>query len=429
MEAMQLGTSCVEITPVHPVPLAGFAHRIGVWEKVERRLYLRAWMFEQAGPDGSPARALFVQADIIWWGPERVGKLLSELEDQTGIPRSSIILHASHTHSGPQTSSWFLPILGVMEEGYVSYLEDQLFKAVRLASGNMEKVQLSRGAGTCRIGINRRKAVDGSIVMAPNPDGVTDPEVSVIRFTRLSDGRDKGILFHYTCHTTTTSDNAVSSEFAGAAVESLQTTVGEDVLVSFVQGCCGDIRPALIKEGAFHRGDAEDVTRFGEELANAVRSVLASRMDPLDPLPLISKRTVVDLPFESQPSSEELAQQAGQPGYIGQWASLLLAQPERNRPSAAMELSLIRLADGFGMVAMNGEVVVEYGLAVKKLSSDALWPVAYSNGMIGYVPTAAQVREGGYEGRESAPYFGLPAAFSPELEARLLGGIKELLAE
>jgi hypothetical protein len=48
-------------------------------------------------------------------------------------------------------------------------------------------------------------------------------------------------------------------------------------------------------------------------------------------------------------------------------------------------------------------------LYIKQLSQGGTLPLGYSNGMVGYVPTAAQIAEGGYEGDSSSVSFGLPA--------------------
>jgi len=76
----------------------------------------------------------------------------------------------------------------------------------------------------------------------------------------------------------------------------------------------------------------------------------------------------------------------------------------------------LALAEGFAVLAMNAEVVVEYGLYLKSASNKAVVPLAYSDGMIGYIPTAKQLGEGGYEPIDSTYYFGLPAPFAPEAE-------------
>jgi hypothetical protein len=54
-------------------------------------------------------------------------------------------------------------------------------------------------------------------------------------------------------------------------------------------------------------------------------------------------------------------------------------------------------------------------------------PVGYSNGMVGYVTTARQIEEGGYEPVESSRYYGLPAPFAPEIEPILESAIASIV--
>ena len=70
---------------------------------------------------------------------------------------------------------------------------------------------------------------------------------------------------------------------------------------------------------------------------------------------------------------------------------------------------------------------MEYGLFIKKQSGGSVLPLPYSNGMIGYVPTADQLSEGGYEASESTKFFGLPAPFDPSLERRIREAVAALM--
>lgn len=114
-------------------------------------------------------------------------------------------------------------------------------------------------------------------------------------------------------------------------------------------------------------------------------------------------------------------------GYLGEWSRLMLSEPSRLAPTIPLRLSFVQLAHGLAFIAMNGEVVVDYGLYVKELTKKQVLPLAYSNGMIGYVPTAKQLEEGGYESKDSFYYFGLPAPFSDELETRIKEGIRKII--
>lgn len=389
-----MGAAKIDITPVSPVPLAGFASRVGVSSGVSHPLYARIFVFQQRNFLGINRTALVVSADLIWWGPERIKALREKISVRWGIDEKAIILHATHNHSGPQTSNRFALAIGQIDENYVKMLDRKLLAGIELAFKQIEPVYMEVGKGKCHIGINRRKQFNGQIIMAPNEDGLTDPEVNVFRFY-TPEGKIKGVWIHYTCHPTTTADNLVSSEFPGVAVKAVENKLGEEVVVAYLQGCCGDISPALIEDDKFHSGTDQDVNKLGIKLANVTLKILRQSMHSLAPCKLDSQFMKVSLPLQSQPLSH-----------------------------ISIELLLLNIAEGLTILAMNGEIVVEYGLFIKKYFDGNVLPVAYSNGMIGYVPTANQIAEGGYEPAESFVYFNLPAPLAPEAEKILIQAIK-----
>ena len=109
------------------------------------------------------------------------------------------------------------------------------------------------------------------------------------------------------------------------------------------------------------------------------------------------------------------------------------------------------MARGLVLLAANAELVVEYGLYAKKLAAGGVrdreiaagedasgssgrgtlrvLPMGYTNGMIGYIPTAAQIAEGGYESFWSTPYFLLPSPLSPAAERIVKQSLHALLAD
>lgn len=423
---LRLGVVTVDITPERPLPLAGFAHRHSVFESIDRPLFAKVWLFENGGAAGlEPERALVVQADLIWWGSERVTKLALAIRERWGLPESSVILHASHTHFGPQTSCLFTPSLGLPDVRYIRLLETKLMDGIAEAFGRLEPVTIERGSGECNIGIHRRRRKGVKMTMAPNPEGPSDPEVVVIRF-RASSGKVAGVWFHYACHPTTTGDNSVTSEFPGVAMEIVERAIGEGAAASFLQGCCGDIRPALIRDAQFYRGDTTDIVELGRTLADEVIHVLQSPMEVLPCSSIRSERLTIALPFQRMPGIEDLQNEAARGGISGEWSRLLLSYPERLLPSIPLELSCLNLAQGLSLLAINAETVVEYGLFAKSLAGGVL-PLPYSNGMIGYLPTESQLREGGYESEESGYYFGLPSPFAHSVEQLVKGGAALLL--
>ncbi|MDF2725592.1 MAG: hypothetical protein K0Q59_5269, partial [Paenibacillus sp.] len=263
---LQLGTAKVDITPRLPIHLAGFGSRRSLCEDVSQRLYARAWLFKRNDGTGNEGSLLLVQGDLIWWGSEWIAPMSQRITEKWGIPPDRTLFHASHTHGGPQTTRQFCDSLGIMEPSYIHFLMEQVDHAVQIAHDCVETVTVERGSGACAsIGINRRLPKQGKIEMAPNPAGLVDPEVTVIRFCTPAK-QVKGVLFHFACHPTTTSDNRVTSEYCGAAMEELDRQLG-DGISCFLQGCCGDVRPALHKDGAFFSGNERDVREAGGQLA------------------------------------------------------------------------------------------------------------------------------------------------------------------
>lgn len=391
---LELGTAKIDITPRFPVPLAGFATRTGSYDRVLSPLFARIFCFRSHA--GAPI--ILISADLIWWGSERIESLREKIRAIRGAGNATVLLHATHNHSGPQTSEILSPEIGQASTAYLEQLDEAVLNGIPRALVNLEPVSTERGTADCHIGIHRRRLIDGSIQMAPNPDGPIDTECSVICFKTLS-GSIKAVLVHFTCHPTTTAANSISAEFCGAAMTSLENELGDDVIAAYLQGCCGDIRPAMIRDDQFYRGDDEDVQRLGCELRKVVMNVLSRPMEPCQDSRLTSVESELNLFFENRPDTV----------------------------SATLTMMKVNLAQNISFLTFNAEMVVAYGLFVKQRSHGACLPLGYSNGMIGYVTTERQLAEGGYEAREAFPYFGMPGPFTASTERRLRQKIEELL--
>ncbi|CAG7621528.1 hypothetical protein PAESOLCIP111_02347 [Paenibacillus solanacearum] len=410
---MFLGTSKIDITPVAPVPLCGFASRSdkGPFESVSLPLYARVFYFRSDNSAGESHSAILVSADLIWWGSDRVPLLRRKIRDRLKIEH--VILHGSHTHSGPQTSALFSDLLGKVDPAYVAYLESRLLEGIEAAVGNAELVTMARGRGGCDIAINRRGWNNGESVIGPNPEGPVDHELQVIRFMAVG-GRVKALLVHYACHPVITRENRVSSEFIGVAMEQLEEAFGDGTVAAYIQGTCGDINPA--EGGDICCGGDIEVCRMGQRLAHAVERVLLGRLEPLESAAIQSKTAEIALPLQRLPRHEELEALQNDAGVMGDWSRFLLRSPEYLTDRLTLEITKLTLADGLVLVAMNGEIVVEYGLFLKRISNGTILPMGYSNGMIGYLPTAEQLAIGGYEPLKSTYYFRMPAPFEPSVE-------------
>ena len=82
-------------------------------------------------------------------------------------------------------------------------------------------------------------------------------------------------------------------------------------------------------------------------------------------------------------------------------------------------VQLIRFGQELTLVALAGEVVVDYSLRLKselKHETRAVWVAGYSNDVFGYVPSLRVLSEGGYEGGGAMRYTALPGPFAANVE-------------
>ena len=90
----------------------------------------------------------------------------------------------------------------------------------------------------------------------------------------------------------------------------------------------------------------------------------------------------------------------------------------------------LALGDQLTLVALSGEVVVDYAIRLQKeLGGEgrAFWVAAYANDVVGYIPSVRVLKEGGYEGGEA--YYGSiwPVPFAEDIESIVVGAASEVV--
>lgn len=94
-----------------------------------------------------------------------------------------------------------------------------------------------------------------------------------------------------------------------------------------------------------------------------------------------------------------------------------------------LRLIMLELTEGLALLGFDAEVTVEYGLWLKNWSNGRVLPIPYTNGMIGYVVTAEQVRQGGYEPDDSYPYVYRSGRFTTGAEEIIRSTSRHLLTD
>jgi hypothetical protein len=172
----------------------------------------------------------------------------------------------------------------------------------------------------------------------------------------------------------------------------------------FVQGCGADSNPLP----RYHSNDEALIQRslalskmYGKVLAEAVDLTLSGKLAPLAG-PIRTTFEYVDIPFESMPPRDELdRRRAGKdPERKAQADRILRALEAGNKPPATQPyaIQVCRFGDGLKLIALAGEVVVDFALRIKAAYGwEDTWMAAYSNDVPGYIPSRRVLLEGGYE--------------------------------
>jgi len=422
----RVGVARTDITPAQPVWMAGYAARKHPAEGTVHPLWAKALVLE----DQRGERAVIVTTDLIGLVREVCDKIGTRVKDQTGIERERIVLNSSHTHCGPVVLGC-ADIAHHMEAEdvaaaarYRDELEAKIAKLIERACANMQAAKLAFGEGEATFAMNRRKVHAQGYRISPNPEGPVDHVVPVLVASDEND-RPLAVLFGYACHNTTLGGDfyLYNGDYAGFAQIELEAK-HPGTTAMFMIGCGADSNPQP-------RGELKHAEEHGKELAAAVEQVLSGKLDPVrGPISVAFERA--DLPFVDPPTKEELEKRRGEGNVYEQRLTELLleriAKQGKVDDSYPYPVQVVRFGDDLTMVALAGEVVVDYVLRLRKeLDSKRLWVAGYTNEVFAYVPSERVLAEGGYEGGGAMVYFGWHGPFKPGVEDRVVGLVKKLV--
>lgn len=422
---LKVGVGRRSITPETEMWLGGYAARKTPSTGKLHEIFAKAIAFE----DDAGSRAVVVAIDLVGVTPE-VSRRVAELVQQSHeLPRDRLMLTVTHTHSAPVIRGNLESMYPLDEtqrrlvHEYTDALPGKIAGAVGDAINSLEPCRVARGHASARFAINRRQYARTGIGFGVNPAGPVDNDVPVI-FAFGADGSVKAALFGYACHNTTLDGPMLSGDYAGFAEIQIEDAL-PGALALFVSGAGADINPNP-------RGKVEHARRHGLELAGAVVGALAGPLDDLrGPIQMAYKE--VPLKLTEPPTREALDEQMAKGDiYTKRRAERLVGQlnSEGGIPRAyPYPVQTLRFGEAAPIVALGGEVVVDYALRLKhELGPDA-FIIGYANDVMAYIPSLRILKEGGYEGGGAMLYYGLHGPWEPEVEQTIITTVHELVGE
>jgi neutral ceramidase len=391
---------------------------------------MELWAKALAIQDDQGGRAVIITTDLIGLPGEISETVAERLAKSHGLKRSEVLFNSSHTHAGPVI--W--PNLRVMFEfdekelsrvrDYANHLTDDLTAVAGKALANLAPAQLSSGQGTADFAINRREPTATGMIIGVNPKGPTDHSVPVLRVAG-TDGVLRAVLFGYACHNTTTGGDfyQVNGDYAGAAQMEVEKT-HPGTIAMFMILCGADQNPNP-------RGTVELADQYGRELAAAVERALAGELKDVRS-PVRSAYRTVDLEFASHTREQFQAELQNTDKYRQRRARLMLEAYDQGKPVRTLSypMQVLRFNSDLTLLAMGGEVVVDYSLRAKReFPGENMVVAGYCNDVSGYIPSLRILREGGYEPVVSMIYYGQPGPFAENVEEVVFQCFRDLMSQ
>lgn len=393
----------IDVTPRHPVQLSGYSHRRKPTATVHDQLEINLILLSHAD-----VSLLLLSGDFLVIGEE----LTAVVARAAKLPRSAILVGASHTHCAPATDR-ALPRLGAVDETYLSELKLKTEHAVRdLVAQPGRQVTMHYASGRANHAVNRRRFALGlrrrpfphprfGYYMLPNPGGAKDETIHVLRLVDAETTETVCVLWSYACHPVGfPKRDEISADYPGVVRQRIREHLGDAVPVVFLQGFGGNVRPRAYERGSGVRSRIMNALygrRFGQftwdewrawvdGLSHLVVSCLARQPD--DPIGPALAASDVRISWEE------------------------LQHPSLDRPG--LHLQCLRLGEALELVGMSAEPMVEMVDWLRREEQGrTVIPVGYTDHTFGYLPTEEIWRQGGYEARDFRWAFSFEGDFRP----------------
>lgn len=374
---------------------------------------------------------ILVSADHLLFRTAYANDIRTRIAAQTGVAFDNVLLAATHTHMGPSYA----------EPCWKSPAEPEIAQVVahRIVQAAVKAFENQADGVTVGVGTTEEKRfsfcrdvvlADGSIKTNPGykRDDILrtcdtpDHAVELMRVER--DGKLIAIMVNFANHPDTNHGrerNKFCADWPGFMRLALKEKYGEDVVVLFFNGCCGDVnhhdfinktskdtylQPDVVAPEYIGRGMADTVGKALDHIvANEADSTVRVERNALT----VKRRQITDA--ERAWAAEVLKR--AETEYIPSWeygtANAYVKTCENVPETEEFVVTGYRVGP-WGMIAMPGEMYTAVGRAIKQGSPFThTIPVELANGHHGYVIPDHVRENGSYEGRFSSGTTGFGA--------------------
>ena len=376
---------------------------------------------------------LLIAVDNCELTREKLNPIRERIEKELGVKSDKILIHSTHTHTGPGPSLTF----GENDElkEYYKILENKILESAKTALLDLKPAKLGFGVGEAKgvAFVRRFRMKDGSVMTNPgvnNPEidrpiGDVDERVHVLRIDR--EGAESIVVANFGNHPDTVGGSKISGDWPSFSRRFVEKAI-ENTKCIFINGAQGDVNHVNVhpKGGDFNDlfMDFDGCSRgygharhIGRVVAGAVMQVYDKvnyiKVDKIDgkikdvKIPS-NKATTDELKVAKKYHELHLLGRDNEIPYRGMMLTTVVAEAKRmveleNGPDYYdLFMTVLKIGD-ISIVGFPGEPFTGIGRAVKELKAEGLiLPVCCANDNAAYFPTTSAYDEGGYEARSSS---------------------------
>lgn len=408
--ALRAGVATRDITPDGDTLMSGYAMRVEPSEGVHDPLSVRALVVQGTA---------LVTVDVVALHEDLCARVRKAAEPWV----DHVVVHATHTHSGPGSSPGRLG--GVVDPEWLQGVEHACIQAIEEAARALEPVVITAGYGDDpQVARNRRR-----------PGAPVDPALPVIRLER-ADRSPLALVVSYACHPVVldAQNRLLSADYPGVVRERLEAETGATVL--FATSCAGDVNTGHSVDADSAVPDTgsrtfDECDRVGRRVADAALRTSLHSAEPLvgASTATLTLQLVPPTAAELERSRALWAKDAvnapsGRRALLDIWTRWA----EQSRPSASAEWAARVTVYRWGpavVIALPGEPFSRASREIRRrveesTGAHAVLVLGYSDGCPGYLPSEDEYPLGGYEVTEAHRYYGMPGPFAPGSLERLI---------
>lgn len=381
----------VDITPQTPKYLVGYEARQS--DGVNDRIYLKLLIL-----DDGVSKFLLVASDICLISPSEYDRVALSLQRKTGISPLQFWWSATHTHSAPEVGPPGLPEAFMddrykhdVDTAYADFIEQSILDGARKAINALEPVSVNVSWGYAEANVNRRTwGVDKKAAFGMNQDGAVDRRIGLLKFTG-SDGSLLGMVANYAIHSTALGPQnlKISGDVAGVVADYVEQKTGAPLL--FINGAAGNMAPIY---SVYATPGGAHLDQFKVLLGDKIIEAADNTVDVLDRVQIAAGEVIVKTPRKDSFKNW--------PAYLNKY---IAKSSDGKKDMVQLPVRFLKLHPDMAIWSAPLELFCEISNNVRDRSPFLYtFYFGYTNGWLGYLPTAKAWENGGYEVHTVSPY-------------------------